>query len=186
MKLGTHNSMSYLPVKKWYLAPFKFMAKCQSLPLYEQYNKGVRMFDIRVSFNKDNQPIFKHGIMEFEGDVYNVLSYLNSFKDTIYIRTILEENKYDYHKEELFIEFCEVIEKTFKNLKFFAGNRKYDWMVLYRFKTKDPNIEQPISSMNGSKLNSLWPWLYAKLHNKKSYNKAKKNKWILMDFIEIK
>ena len=31
MKLGTHNSMSYLPLKKWYMYPFRFMAKCQKL-----------------------------------------------------------------------------------------------------------------------------------------------------------
>nr|DAH01868.1 MAG TPA: hypothetical protein [Crassvirales sp.] len=30
MKLGTHNSMSYLKPKRWWMRPFHFIAKCQS------------------------------------------------------------------------------------------------------------------------------------------------------------
>lgn len=186
MKLGTHNSMSYLPPKKWYLTPFKFMAKCQSLSIEEQYKRGARMFDIRVAFNKYRQIEIKHGLMAFKGNIYQILEYLNSLKGSIYIRLILESNKPDDIQTSLFMNFCVEAEHMFPKLKFFAGNRKCDWKVLYKFKTKDPNIEQPVSSMRGNKLDDLWPWLYAKLNNKKSREQYKGSKnWVLMDFIEL-
>lgn len=46
--LGSHNSMSYLPIHGWrkLLKPW---TECQSLDLQEQYNKAkVRYFDIRM------------------------------------------------------------------------------------------------------------------------------------------
>lgn len=49
--LGSHNSMSYLPIKGWrkILSPW---TKCQSLTLEEQYQKGARYFDVRVRIHK--------------------------------------------------------------------------------------------------------------------------------------
>ena len=186
MKLGTHNSMSYLPVKKWYLAPFKFIAKCQSICLKKQYELGARLFDLRVSFDKYNNVEFRHGYMAFKGDVFMTLEYLNSLRDDIYVRVILENDKPNITQSSLFRNFCTVIETYYKNIQFFAGNRKCDWKVIYKFKVEDLIIEQKVSSMQGSRINGIWPWLYAKLHNKKSYKEAKKNRWILMDFIEIR
>lgn len=52
MKLASHNSMTYLPIKKWWLKPFRFIAQCQNKTIEEQYQAGVRMFDIRIAFNK--------------------------------------------------------------------------------------------------------------------------------------
>lgn len=45
--LGSHNSLSYLPTKGWrkILTPW---VRCQSLTIEEQYEKGVRYFDLRV------------------------------------------------------------------------------------------------------------------------------------------
>lgn len=45
--LGSHNSLSYLPIKGWrkILKPW---VKCQSKTIEEQYNSGVRYFDLRV------------------------------------------------------------------------------------------------------------------------------------------
>ncbi len=45
--LGSHNSMTYLPLTGWsrILRPW---VRCQSLTLMEQYNAGVRYFDIRI------------------------------------------------------------------------------------------------------------------------------------------
>lgn len=45
--LGSHNTMSYLPIHGWrkILKPW---TKCQSLDIYKQYRLGVRYFDIRL------------------------------------------------------------------------------------------------------------------------------------------
>lgn len=194
MKLGTHNSMSYLPPKKWYMYPFRFIAKCQSKDIKDQYKLGARMFDIRVSFNNDDEPILKHGIIEFKTKgytIYNILGYLNMIstnKDRIYVRTILEDTKEVKRNEELFKEFCHGIEEVYTNLIFFDGNRKFDWKTIHKFTHKSPMIKQAISSMDDIKINDIWPWLYAKLHNKESLKKCKESSykgWLLLDFIEI-
>lgn len=183
MKLGTHNSMSYLPPKKWYLKPFKFMAKCQNLSILEQYNLGARMFDIRIAF-KNFIPEFRHGSMAFEGKVETILEALNSLGD-VYVRLILEINKNTKGiQEELFIMKCKEWEKEYPNIKFFCGRRKYDWKQLYKFKLDDINIIQKVSSMTGTKLDDLFPWLYARLFNKKNYNNWDAKEWLLLDFIE--
>ena len=53
MLLGSHNSLSYLSPMKWYMIPFHFMAKCQSVDYKTQYEKyGIRLFDIRLWFNE--------------------------------------------------------------------------------------------------------------------------------------
>lgn len=63
MELGSHNSLTYLPVKQWYLKPFKWVAKCQSKTIDEQFcDYGVRLFDIRVKFN-NGEPVVAHGFM---------------------------------------------------------------------------------------------------------------------------
>jgi len=48
MILGSHNSWSYLPPKKWYMKPFRFTAQCQDWDIKTQYEHGVRCFDLRL------------------------------------------------------------------------------------------------------------------------------------------
>ena len=45
--IGSHNSLSYLPLKHWWQKPLRIFARCQSMTLQEQYDEGVRLFDIR-------------------------------------------------------------------------------------------------------------------------------------------
>lgn len=182
MKLGTHNSMSYLPPKKWYLNLFKFMAKCQNLDIFDQYKLGAKMFDIRISFD-GYQPEFRHGLIAFKGDVESTLIALNSYKN-VYVRLILETDEYSKKQEELFIMMCKEWEKEYTNIKFFCGRRKYDWKQLYKFKLDDIEVVQKIASMTGTKLDDLFPWLYAKFFNKRNYKDWDAKKWLLLDYIE--
>ena len=51
MKLASHNTLSYLSPRKFYLKPFKFIARCQSKTIEEQYsNYDIRFFDF-ISIN---------------------------------------------------------------------------------------------------------------------------------------
>lgn len=100
MVLGTHNSMTYLPLKKWYMYPFRFMSKCQSKNIDEQYKSGARIFDLRISFTKRGEVEFRHGMTSYKGNVLKTLSYLNSLKDDIKIRLMLENTKYSKRKEQ--------------------------------------------------------------------------------------
>lgn len=189
-KIGTHNSMSYLPSKKWYMTPFKFIAKCQRKNIKEQYKLGARMFDIRVSFDKNGIPEFRHGSMVYKGNVEETLETINNLPEKVYVRLILEANKPakdDKVKEDLFSLFCTKWKNKYTNIRFFAGRRKYDWKLIYDFKRKEPTLIQKISSMTGTVLDDWYPLMYAKVHNKKNIKEHKGNssKWLLVDFIDI-
>lgn len=184
MEIGTHNSMTYLNPKKWYLYPFRFIARCQSKTIEEQYELGIRLFDIRISYNKDGNPEFRHGLMSYDKDVFQTLSYLNSKKVPIKIRILLEENKASERNENFFKLSLMSFQSSFPNLIFYEGRRKFDWKQIVKLPTLE--VEQPISSMMGNKIDDLWPWLYAKLHNKQNYKLYKNsNKTVLFDFIPL-
>ena len=80
-KLGTHNSMTYMKPRTTQMLAMWPFAKCQSMTYTEQYDFGVRFFDLRIRFI-DGKPYFAHGEVEFtEVDAYTVLDYLNQKGD---------------------------------------------------------------------------------------------------------
>lgn len=46
--LASHNTMTYLPPRRWWARPIARWWRCQSRPVAEQYAAGVRHLDIRV------------------------------------------------------------------------------------------------------------------------------------------
>lgn len=191
MIIGSHNSMTYLPVKQWYFKPFFWTARCQSISLWEQYLVGARLFDIRVRFTKNGDLTFAHGPIEFKGDVLEALEDLNSLaqNDKVYVRVILESNfpmKDQFIQEEHFTYFCDDIVQNYSNLIFFGGNRKYDWKVVYNFDVEEPILDDKYSSTTGTKIDDLWPWLYAKTHNKKLYKEGTDKEVLFIDFVHIR
>lgn len=190
MLIGSHNSMSYLKPTKWYLNPFRFMARCQRKTLEEQYeNYNARMFDFRVKFD-GTTPKFRHGLMEYDADVYEYLKYLNSKKDTV-VRIILEDTKESLTQEVLFIKFCSKIKKKYKGIKFIGGIRKGDWKTLYSFGNEVTYLDKYSSNnkekspVTGTILDDLWPWLYAKFNNKKNIKLGTTKDYLLIDFVDI-
>lgn len=181
MELGTHNSMTYLKPKKWYLYPFLFIARCQSKTIEEQFDSGIRLFDIRVRYNKDGDPEFRHGAIAYKGDVYEVLNYLNSKNVPIKIRIILEVTKYDFINEVFFTKDLMRFPDLYPNLTFYEGRRKYDWKQVYPLPTLD--INQLVGSMSGSKLYAIYPELYAKKYNEANLNTYLDYKPLLIDFL---
>lgn len=189
MKIGTHNCMSFMQPKHWWMYPFRFIAKCQSKTLKEQYNLGSRMFDVRIAFTKGGTPEFRHGSMAYKGDVLDTFRGLNSLGKNLKIRMILENTKYSRRLEEqefYYRQLCWYLENIYPNLKFFCGRRKGDWKLIYQFKNQDPEIVQKISSMTWKIWDDWYPWLYAHFMNKKNRAEVDSKKWILVDFIEIK
>lgn len=190
MKLASHNSMTYLPPKKWWLYPFRFIARCQSKSIQEQYERyNVRMFDLRISFNK-LIPEFRHGMMAYKGDVEEVLMYLNAMGDT-YVRLIYETSGTDEKGSILFREYCKLWNKKYKGIKFFCGRRKSDWKELYHFKY-NPTYENKYSSMNtkegttGTVLDDWFPLLYAKFNNRKNLERGTDKEFLMIDFVNIR
>lgn len=203
MILGSHNTMSYLPPKTWWGKLLRFTARCQSANLYDQFHKyGCRVFDFRIRYDKRGDLTFAHGIVEFHGNVTTYLNELNSYASTVdepvYVRIILECNNplSDQElQEEHFGYFCGNLKDTYPNLTFFGGRCKYDWTKLYEFYTVEPELDDKYSSTtelfggsHGSlraKIDDIWPWLYAKLHNKKNKEKGTTKDCLFIDFVNI-
>lgn len=185
-RLGSHNTMSYLKPKLWFLKPFAWMAKCQSKDIEYQYILGIRYFDMRVRFDEEGNPEFAHGIMSYKGDVEDVFKWLNNQDEPIYIRLILELTKPSDGTQEVFFRtFCKKCVRKYKNLMFHCGRRKYDWEQIYHFKNKEPELDQQVSSMVGDKLDDIFIFYYALTHNKKAIKKGTTKNILLLDYIHI-
>lgn len=204
MIIGSHNSMSYCKAKRWYLRPFTWMARCQKVDLHKQfYTYGIRYFDLRIHFKDSGFPEFRHGEMAWKAMVYPTIYMLDQYAETVeepvYVRIILEQNyksSDQVFQDAKFKEFCKDVQKTYDKLIFVGGRRKYDWEQLFDFHTEEPTLDDQYSSTTnpfGGKKNSiwakvddLWPWLYAKMHNKDNYKKGTDKDVLFLDFVNIK
>lgn len=189
---GSHNTMTYLPIKNWWLFPGLLIARCQNHNIEEQFKNGARVFDLRIYFNtKSKQWEFAHGLIDFKSKdtLYWVVRHLAQLKkttqDDVYVRIILE--KWTSESQcRYFSDICAAYELKYPKLKFIGGNRKGDWKKLYTFKTDVPDNlnNQWVSSMaeDARWYEKAFPFLYARRMNKK--NKIKmKEKLNLFDFV---
>lgn len=191
MKLGSHNSVSYANPKQWYLYPFKFMARCQSKTISEQYyDYGVRMFDLRIKCKKNGDKVFAHGLMEYNLDIDEVLNFLNNVPEQVDVRLIQENKTGEF--EDTFIIFCQNIRKKYPNIKFFGGLNKGSWKPIYKFKYKGPTYLDKYSSVNNETSNytgTIWddwfPFLYAWKNNRENIENGTDRDYLLIDFVNI-
>ena len=190
--IGAHNAWSYLPVRKWWMKPFRFMAKCQSANIRSQYLlHGVRCFDLRIAFDKDDKMLIRHGMVVYdytEEDLFKDLMFLNNGTETCYIRVLNEvrcKKKYTTHEIEDFQVFCEKLEKKFPRLKFWCGRNLMNRDVDYKFKN-EPTCEEKYSSVCLPKIIDDWiPVLYAKLKNRKIRKEGTDKDILLIDFVNF-
>lgn len=191
--IGSHNSWSYLKPTKWWMRLFAFTAKCQTYDIKTQYNDyGVRMFDLRIRFDEDGSPIICHGLMEYKYDItdlYSDLNWLDSQED-VTIRYLLELrgnycNTEEWQREQ-FIKFYENAKFLYRKLNWAEGRDLPDFDRLI-FDIPEVNIVEKYSSVCPPKIiDDWWPWLYAKLHNKKNKEKYKNdNCYLLIDYVNI-
>lgn len=160
------------------------MGRCQSKDIVEQFDAGARLFDLRVSFNKGIQQ-FSHGLLDYKGDVFELLALLNLLSsNTLYVRVLLEKQK--FNDPALFRMFCCNIKYKFPYLTFIGGRDKKTWELLYSFGTKEPTLDDKYASMTGKKWDDLWPWLYARLNNRRNIAEGTDKEFMMIDFVEIK
>lgn len=204
--IGSHNSWSYLKPRKWYLRPFHFIAKCQSKTIKEQYNDyNVRVFDLRVKWDK-NSLVWRlaHGVITFDMLAMTALDELATYcqgNKSINVRVILEYNKTPNEDiQDKFKVFCDEIAYMFPMFNFFCGILKSTGEILYDFKQTELsltlsyssttslfNISQSSKYYNILKvLDDWWPWIYAKLYNKKHYSEGTTRDCLFLDFVNIK
>lgn len=91
--LGSHNSFTYLTPVKWWMRLLTPWTKCQSKTIVEQYEAGVRYFDIRVSFDKRGNIRLVHNKVQYPpAQLFEGLRMLNN-KPGVYVRVILDVRK---------------------------------------------------------------------------------------------
>lgn len=183
MILGTHNSMSYLPLKNWWVAPFNFMARCQKVSYKEQYEKhGVRLFDLRIGFFSGDCPMFCHGIANYKGSVNEVLRYLNDKGDAT-VRIVFEKGN-----EEYFKRWVAHWRATFREINWCCGVKKKGWKDLCGLKNIEPHIKHIYSSMQGNIIDDLCPWLWAKKNKQKMLERIDEKEpiYVMVDFVEMR
>lgn len=157
---GTHNTMSYLPPRHWYgwlMLPF---ARCQSLTLRQQIDRGIRVFDLRVYLDGHIWR-FAHGLCSF-GKTETLHEVLRELPAHSIVRLILERGNADSE----FAELCAGLE-SLSDLTFIGGRRKRGWKLLYPFKANeryDRQIWQWVGSMatDARWYERIIPWLYAR------------------------
>jgi len=191
MILGSHNSWSYLPVRKWWMKPIAFMAKCQKDDVLWQYlAHGVRCFDLRIRF-EEGYIVVAHGLVEYRTGMVQLnaqLYWLNCKGDCL-VRVIHEvRNKRQYNKSSVdcFRRFCSHIEKKFNRIRFWCGRNLYDWQEDYDFGIYPSCEEKYASVCPPSIIDDWWPWLFAYRHNSNIRRKGTTKDILLIDYVDIK
>lgn len=188
--IGTHNSMSYLPVAKWYFRPFNFIAKCQSKDIKQQLALGINVVDIRIRKNRKCCWVFAHGLIEYKGNVEDTIHYISKYAKSnsvdIYYRFILEISDTDKTQTDNFTSYIHYLQGKYdiKDTYIIDVRRKSDWALLSTCTYK--NIEQYVSSMDNFIFNFKIhiPIVYSIFKNKNKFKKVMLDKTnALFDFL---
>lgn len=192
MILGSHNSWSFLPVKKWWMKPIAFTARCQRVDIQAQYDLGVRCFDLRVRFDGNGLVSVAHGMIEYTytaADIHMDLRWLNKMGDCC-IRVIHEVRSAKQYKSRdihRFRSFCSAIEHDYRYIHFWCGRNLFCWGYDYHFSGAEPTCEERYASVSPPRLiDDWWPWLYARLHNRKILREGTDKEILLIDYVDIK
>lgn len=189
MRLGTHNSLSYLKPAQWWLRPFSWMGRCQRLTYQQQYHMGVRYFDIRVRFIK-NRHIFDavsgHGLLTYGMRAADALAWLDEAStadDTVTVRLFWENErrhpKRGVEKWQLFISYCQ---RAFANLRLVGGACRYEY---HEFIGHEPPLRVCYAEYYKKKFRVPFPLLWAKRHNKELKEKyAATGELCVFDFVD--
>ena len=195
--LGSHNSLTSLPCRKWWMYLINWAAKCQSKTLNTQFHDGAKYFDFRVRF-KDGKPVIAHGLIEYKGNIDYMVANLNHlaeyFRETIYLRFVLEYNKIpeDFASQMAsLVDLVRYYRGKYPNITYTYIMSKWNEQKVATYYSKDtdtPTLIHKYSSVLKEK-RFLWvPYWYAKLHNKTFLHKYTKevssdSDVLMLDFV---
>lgn len=150
-KIATHNSSTGergCGLLSWLVTPF---SRCQNKTLTEQYDVGVRYFDIRIRKTKRGW-VSAHGLWESEKTIHELLQELN-----------------DHAKEECFISLCYEGTGCYEDINFIDDLEiKYNKITVTYYAIKKPywrvvmlnkyiECEQAYKRLDFSTLHTLLP-----------------------------
>lgn len=207
MKLGSHNTMTYLRPKVFWQRLLPFIGRCQSVDYKVQHSLGAVGYDLRLFWDSDGKLEYRHGFLRFPADnIDEVLSYAES--NNIIVRVLLEVRSYNKplisNIDELrsrFKAYCSDIEKKYPSIIFFGGQESGSGEKLYTFKNETSGlvIDELHSSVTSwfksnnkflRMIDDLFPIIYSLIKNEKNIrayqnNKDKENTYLYVDYIEV-
>lgn len=207
MKLGSHNTMTYLRPKVFWQRLLPFIGRCQSVDYKAQHSLGAVGYDLRLFWDDDGKLEYRHGFLRFPADnIDEVLSYAES--NNIIVRVLLEVRSYNKplisNIDELrsrFKAYCSDIEEKYPSILFFGGQESGSGEKLYTFKNDTSNlaIEELHSSVTSlfkshnkflRMIDDLFPIIYSLIKNEKNImayqnNKDKENTYLYVDYVEV-
>lgn len=207
MKLGSHNTMTYLRPKVFWQRLLPFVGRCQSVDYKVQHSLGAVGYDLRLFWDDDGKLEYRHGFLRFPADnIDEVLSYAEL--NNIIVRVLLEVRSYNkplisnidaLHSR--FKAYCSDLEKKYPSIIFFGGQESGSGEKLYTFKNDTDNlaIEELHSSVTSlfkshnkflRMIDDLFPIIYSLIKNEKNIrayqnNKDKENTYLYVDYIEV-
>lgn len=191
-KLASHDTFTYLKPSNFLGKILKCSAQCQDKDIYKQIvDSKARMIDIRVRFDKSDEPYIAHGVVEYktsEGfwNLFNQVAFASLYIDKeeeLWCRVMFEKKNPTDKDRKLFKEFCEKLKHDYDCIKFFGGMNRYDWgdvMYDFGYGTMSDKIDEQISSVQGI---GIWPWAWAKLNNKRILEEGTTKEFLMIDFL---
>lgn len=182
IKLGTHNSLTYLP-PQWYFRWLNFTSKCQNLTIEEQYDFGVRYFDFRIKFTRKGKVRAGHGIMTYKADFDSIYNFLNK-KGDCYINIVLENFPWQKDKKDsLFVRYVKEIIQKYPQIRFVGGEKKRPWTQLIPL--GNTNVKACFEFYERDKKKFPRPRYYARKKNEQYWKEVDTVAFSLFDFIEL-
>lgn len=179
--LGTHNSLSFVKPQQWWLRPFSWMAKCQSLNIEDQWKAGARYFDIRVKV-RNYEIISSHGLMTYDIKVVDQLYILDKLalnsNEECYIRFVIEDGKNIQYVQHAY----EILTSSFVHLNFLGLISKPGWVYI---EDSDYSVDEIHSYKLFTWKDFLCPKYWAKKFLKKNLEINHSGKYLILDFIEL-
>lgn len=193
--IGSHNSFTYLPVKKWWMGLLSPWHRCQKHNVYEQYSKGVRCFDLRIKCLPYTH--ITHNNISYIGGMGVLLSNIQNLSinanEKVYLRILLDIRKAPSSsieresQERGFSQVLEAIIKQYPHIEILEAAVFYSWQKL-KFTPTPSILEYHYSVM--AKWYEKWmgPRLWNYVHRKERAelivaHSNSKDTILLLDFI---
>lgn len=151
---------------------------------------GVRMFDLRLRWDKDLEGfVTAHGIVIYSSlywvdlDGLNITAKLQ--KQPIYIRVLLEDSgREDVTIDGCFALLCRELQREFKNLTFIGGfpARKRWRQKLFDFGTEEPSIDEQHVSVSGKWWQFIPRW-WSAWNNGRVKTQSTDKQFLMIDFV---
>lgn len=165
-----------------------FAARCQDKTIQEQYELGVRCFDLHLRYEYflirvvHGPVVYNYKLSQLQDD----LKWLNGKKD-VAVRLLLDtRTKKSYTEEQRtwFDSSCRIWEEMFPHIQFWCGRNLYNWEVEYNFQT-EPSCEEKYSSVCKPRIwDNWWPRFFAWRNNKKIKKEGTTKDFLLIDFVQ--